>query len=283
MLFGDTILIDQTEILIGEWLDYIYYNKPSEYPTYLKTRHNHKLSDFEKEKLKKQKNDQSLFPDLEVIKSFPGSYVFQNCEKCELITFSSIATKIQLPVNADSLKDKDSKNRLMNYLFSPVTGITYEQAIKFCAWRTLVDSLRYFEKSLDGYYAYVYDLPTPQFIDAINPNQDSIANKKGIIANYNYKNSTYSIKKKHATINEDCGKTLINAHSFFDSNKSVVSSTRDMQGNAAEMTKIKGIAKGGSFHHFASQSMKGIDNYYSQPEVWLGFRCIARPRKINAP
>jgi len=287
--FGDTILIDHTEILVGEWLDYVYYNDPTQYPSYLKSG-GIDLSDLEKSKLKKQKIDTSLLPDLKVIEHLEGSYVFNGCSDCELLRFSSIACKVQLPFPTDSLLNKKSKVRLLKYLNTPITGISYNQAIDFCKWRTMTDSLRYFtppdwtnlgvaRARITHGESYIFSLPTPQEFDNINPNQDSIANRKGIIANYNYKNAQYSTKKSKAIENDECGKTLMKFYSFFDSNKGIYETTVDMQGNAAEMTSVKGIAKGGSYFHNANESLKGKNNLYTKPEAWLGFRCVARRRK----
>ncbi|NQX97406.1 MAG: SUMF1/EgtB/PvdO family nonheme iron enzyme [Flavobacteriales bacterium] len=281
--FGDTILIDHTEILVGEWLDYVYYNDPSKYPSYLK-RGGVDLSDLEKSRLKKQKIDKSLLPDLSVISHIEGTYIFNGCDKCDLIRFSSIACKIQLPVPSDSLLNRQSKLRLQKYLETPITGISYNQAIEFCKWRTITDSLRYFIPVGDTVpfithgESYIFSLPTSEEFDNINPNQDSIANRKGIIANYNHKNAQYSTKKSKSDENEECGKTLMKRYSFFDSNKWIYETTVDMQGNASEMTSTEGVAKGGSYFHYANQSLKGIENHYTKPETWLGFRCVARRR-----
>lgn len=43
----------------------------------------------------------------------------------------------------------------------------------------------------------------------------------------------------------------------------------------AEMVSEKGVAKGGSFTHPLDSCKISIDQYYFQPEVWLGFRCVA--------
>lgn len=282
--FGDTILIDHTEILVGEWLDYVYYNDPTQYPSYLKNG-GIDLSDLEKSKLKKQKINTSLLPDLNVIGHLEGSYVFNGCNDCELLRFSSIACKVQLPFPTDSLLNKQSKIRLLKYLKTPITGISYNQAIDFCKWRTMTDSLRYYIAPgeaipfITNGESYIFSLPTPEEFDNINPNQDSIANRKGIIANYNYKNAQYSMKKSKSIENDECGKTLMKFYRFFDSNKGIYETTVDMQGNAAEMTSVKGIAKGGSYFHYANESLKGKNNLYTKPEAWLGFRCVARRRK----
>ena len=46
----------------------------------------------------------------------------------------------------------------------------------------------------------------------------------------------------------------------------------NLQGNASEMTNTKGIAIGGSFRHYAIESLNTKKQEYNQPEDWLGFR-----------
>lgn len=48
----------------------------------------------------------------------------------------------------------------------------------------------------------------------------------------------------------------------------------DLQGNAAEMTNEKGIAKGGSYIHPASECLPEAIQNYSSPQPWLGFRLM---------
>ena len=48
-----------------------------------------------------------------------------------------------------------------------------------------------------------------------------------------------------------------------------------LSGNVAEMIAEKGISKGGSFFHDLELCKKESKIEYSQPAVWLGFRCIA--------
>jgi formylglycine-generating enzyme required for sulfatase activity len=46
-------------------------------------------------------------------------------------------------------------------------------------------------------------------------------------------------------------------------------------GNAAEMVSDKGIAKGGSYFHYASKAKIDQHQNYRNPEPWLGFRPVA--------
>lgn len=52
-------------------------------------------------------------------------------------------------------------------------------------------------------------------------------------------------------------------------------------GNVAEMTLIKGIAKGGSWFHTLSESKIKSNIIYQQPEAWLGLRNVCTWVKVN--
>ena len=45
-------------------------------------------------------------------------------------------------------------------------------------------------------------------------------------------------------------------------------------GNVAEMTSIKGIAKGGSWKHTEDEISVDKDFEYTESTSWLGFRCV---------
>lgn len=53
-------------------------------------------------------------------------------------------------------------------------------------------------------------------------------------------------------------------------------------GNVAEMTMVKGLAKGGSWKHDPEQSRPGKYQSYTESENWLGFRCVAILRPTSA-
>jgi hypothetical protein len=50
-----------------------------------------------------------------------------------------------------------------------------------------------------------------------------------------------------------------------------------MIGNVAEMLAEKGICKGGSFYHALDDCKITGQLTYTQPEPWLGFRCVCVP------
>lgn len=282
MKIGDSIMIDEAEISIGEWLDFVSYHDVKNYPSYVNRK---LLTDQEKTILLATPFDTNILPDMNIISAFPFSYLFKKSNKCEAIKHSSISCNVFLAVDSDSLKNPSSKKRLIAYLNMPIVGISYELANKFCQWRTTVDSLRFYipptpialgRLRVETLYgtAYIYRLPTPKEFDKLNPAHDSIYNKKTSVSRFNYKNSTYPSRK-----NNLCGKSPINVYSFQSSTKSVISGTENMQGNVAEMTTVEGIAKGGSYNHFAKESYPAVDNIYDAPQSWLGFRCVGLPRQ----
>ena len=145
----------------------------------------------------------------------------------------------------------------------PITGVSYEQAVGFCEWRTKVL----------GNNKFVFRLPTPDewkdfalsgFSDSERKNgtKDSLDNKKCLIYNFNSsckcRNHEYKIKLLGVGLNMPDKKGAF-----------------DVFGNVSEMTSVKGKSKGGNFKLHASQCHPDSTQNYEKPEIWLGFRCIA--------
>ena len=287
---NDSLLADQTEIRVGEWLNYIYYHNLKNYPMNIFTKEPKNVNLFND--ILNTNIDTTLLPDKNILDQLPEKYLFKKCKTCELIKYNSLCDWTSLPFEKDSLDNKQSKRRLLNYLELPIVGITYEQAIAFCNWRTTYDSTEWYIPKgfppitfLTSRHEFVFKLPTPEEFDKLNPAADSIYNKKGIIAGFNYKGATYSCKKRRIKENNQCGKTrmtiFFNFPNYYRSTKAKYSDGKisEVQGNVAEMTTIKGVSRGGSYHHFAKDSYRGINNYYEKPELWLGFRCVVVRRK----
>lgn len=285
---------DETEILVEEWLEYLYYNDCKRIKAYIENLSvsEKNISSEEREILINVQIDTSLLPIKEFLISNSQSYIFSKCKKCSLISAAGLHGLILLPVDSDSLNNKQSLKRLKYFLETPISGISYEQAIEFCKWRTQVDSLiivyqlQRDDRSVElpksklwdentQMRCFKYYLPTPEQFDAMNFSFDSISHKQKFFSSFNYKNSKYS--KCHSLSETDlrCGHMPINGFSFFHPTSWPKGYwVLNTQGNVAEMTSIKGIARGGSYYHLAKESYPRINNYYSKPELWLGFRCI---------
>jgi hypothetical protein len=272
---NDTLLADLAEITIGDWLFYIYYADLFEFP-YI--RDWGKITEEEKQRLYAVQTDPARFPAVEFMNSLDDKTIFQKCKYCSVISIYRVDVKCYLPVEADSIQTRESKRRLLNTLKLPVAGITYEQALSFCSWRIQVDSIR-------NKRDYNYRLPTPSEFDLINPFQDSVSTGKYARSLFNYRGAYYPIGKNQYTKDHSvAGKKTSQCYTFCShiKNKTTHQFFFNVRGNVAEMTSIKGIAKGGSYVHPANESFATINNPYTKPELWLGFRCFAERKKLNA-
>ncbi len=168
------------------------------------------------------------------------------------------------------------------YNYYPVVGISYEQAVEYCKWRSKTVNLFYYLKnhnikySVDKNYSnidipevYRYTLPTKEIlteIEAIKMDEDVIKKiKKKNSVEYNYK-----IPNDTNFHNPFVFTALVSA---YYPNKLGLYNTL---GNVAEMSSTKGIAKGGAYIHTKEEIESTKEFSYSKPERWLGFRCICK-------
>ncbi len=162
----------------------------------------------------------------------------------------------------------------------PVVGISYEQAVDFCKWRT--DRVK-----------ELYEI-------------QQLKNKKAIYpVNFEYRlpsklewermaNVGYSEKMMKKIIGKYKGKSLANFRKGKGDNMGVAGDLNDnadvtapvesywpnalgcynLIGNVAEMTNVKGIAKGGAWNHEEDDIAIEKDFNYAKQSAWLGFRCV---------
>jgi antitoxin component YwqK of YwqJK toxin-antitoxin module len=281
---NDSLLADQTEIRVGEWLDYIFYHDATDSSQYLFWRK--RMSQAELDRLLNVTIDSALLPDKDILNQLPEKYLFKKCKNCELISFKSLDTKVQLPVEKDSLKTVESKKRLVAYLNLPIVGIRYEQAVAFCKWRTYIDSIRWaaFSNSQPSWnrHDYVFQLPTPEQFNQMNTAFDSVNKEKESVSLFNYKNAKYPSIGAKEDEKKQFGNSRIGVYHLHLNTKN---NSIGIQGNVAEMTSVKGIAMGGSYYQYAKDSYANKNNYYQKPELWLGFRCVVirGPVKFKDP
>jgi len=182
-------------------------------------------------------------------------------------------------------------HRHPGYNYYPAVGISYEQAVEFCKWRTYITNLgayldemkfeNYEEHYNDSFQIkFYYRLPTLQEWEMISAGtlnvNDFPYGAKEINPVWKRKkikafNCIYPDEKK---VVDSAGKrnyytTVVN--SFYLN----TSGCYNMIGNVAEIVSEKGVAKGGSFVHSLDSCKISSNQYYSQPERWLGFRCVA--------
>lgn len=158
----------------------------------------------------------------------------------------------------------------------PVVGISYEQVLAFCKWRT---------ERVKEYYAIwkkqsleiEYTLPSKSEWELISNNGLEVLsnggkNKKGLMRlNCSCAGDTLCAFWKlneYAVDPDPVYSYWKNAFGLFNT-----------FGNVAEMVIEKGISKGGSWRHTLEFCRVGKDISYEKPEAWLGFRCVCRVNK----
>lgn len=152
----------------------------------------------------------------------------------------------------------------------PVVGITFEQAIAFCKWRTERVKEFYgiaYKKSLK----IEYKLPSKEEWEFISNLGSGVFHNKG--KNEKGLFSLNCIREDFDTLNTSQSK-------FNDVTAPVYSYWKNyfglfnMIGNVAEMIDQKNICKGGSWKHHLNECRVGKDIQYTKSEAWLGFRCV---------
>lgn len=163
----------------------------------------------------------------------------------------------------------------------PVVGISYEQAVQYCKWRTervkeLFKTKALTDKKNVYPINFEYRLPTKE--------EWETAAKIG-----------YSEKTKKQLENKYKGQILANLKrniednvvvaGNFSQNADVTAPVKsywpnaigcyNLIGNVAEMISQQGLAKGGSWMNESSEVYIEKDLTYTKPTAWLGFRCVA--------
>lgn len=193
----------------------------------------------------------------------------------------------------------------------PVVGVSYDQAVQYCSWRTdrvyemslikagLIPVNRqqtkenYFtaERYLAAQYMELtpekniavprYRLPTEDEwelaacgrLDAsIFPYGYDLSDKK-IAAKLSKGQQVFQSRQVVKMQNKSASPFTAPARSGFANGHELY----NMIGNVAEMTAEEGSCKGGSFLHALEESKITARVSYTRPEPWLGFRCVCVP------
>lgn len=165
----------------------------------------------------------------------------------------------------------------------PVVGVSYQQALDYCQWRTervnemiyLRDNKLSFEtmgQNKDFPIVYVYRLPTEEEWELIATFDYSKKTKKKLKKKRNLGLKKFNLmstefNERPEDINTDI---TAPAQSYWPNSLGVY----NMIGNVAEMTSQEGLAKGASWQSTIEEASPENDFEYTQPECWLGFRCI---------
>ena len=238
---NDTLYIDETEVTNISWREYLYY-----------------LSSIEKDEGKYQ----TALPDTLVWNS---------------------------DTSASPLSEYYHRHPSFNNY--PVVGISYLQAIEFCKWRTYAANQGIYLGKIKNPMTHLkdsfpikfyYRLPTQEEWETV-----ASGNLTATEFPYGYKDVYTKWRGKKSKM-FNCIFPGDHPHPSDPHSPDIKIYTADVKaflpnfydaynmiGNVAEMISEKGVAKGGSFIHPLDSCKVSINQYYSKPEMWLGFRCIA--------
>jgi hypothetical protein len=260
-------LIDETEISVAEWLEYCYYSNAVMDSFYLENRLNMAQKTFLLS---------ASLPQIQVARNYESIKQFiSNPSDRILKSFDGLRGTVYLPISRDAYKVDSIKNKLVFYLSTPITNITFEQVISFCKWRSGIDELVSRCRKID--YFFQYTLPSKDWCYRLIPKNDSVDYSRNASFNYRYAQITKLDKKDAESVYNYrmCGKYPMSIFSFKHSIAYKKCKLYNLRGNVAEMTSEKGIAFGGSYFHSAHSSNANNFQKYESSEEWLGFRCIA--------
>lgn len=170
----------------------------------------------------------------------------------------------------------------VNYYFQhqaykdyPVVGISYEQAVSYCKWRT--DRVKEIYKIRNKKRDFVpkdfqYRLPASGEWETVA--RAPYSEKTMKLLNKKYKGySRYNFKRtiiQTSSAQHDNADVTAPVYAYWPNNFG----TWQIFGNVAEIVSEKGIAKGGSWFHLEADATIEKDFIYNKPKIWLGFRCV---------
>lgn len=147
----------------------------------------------------------------------------------------------------------------------PVVGISYEQALDFCKWRTNNNKSK---------INYKFRLPTKkEWLELANID----LNKK----------SKNKLKRKQTACQREAENRILCGNFICDSAYNVTAlapiesyypnaiGAFNVIGNVAELVSEKGIAMGGHFNSDFDEFAIEKEYTYTSQKAWLGFRCVA--------
>ena len=270
--YSDTVIIDETEITVGEWMEYCTYSDVTLQKLYV-GHQTKEEKDLLLNILQKYSFPKNLRPT--VFENSIIEQIFENEGKRTIYEVAGLRGYIYIGV-PEMLASIDSINKnIKKYLSLPITGISFSQVNEFCRWRTFTDSLSASINLKDNYYSFA--LPDKEVIFQL-PELDSVSSKKDF-AHFNYFNAKTDYKRSRLFEYANVGLGLTSVFSFDDFKCKNGMKLYGILGNFSEMTSQNGVAYGGSFYHFAVNAHKEI--LYVNEEKWLGFRCVAVQKKFK--
>lgn len=160
----------------------------------------------------------------------------------------------------------------------PVLGVSYEQVIQFCKWRTEMVSMFIAKSKKYPLINFEYRLPTKKEWETLAYNGREEFYNNGFNDKQQAKmNIVRDVKDSigMASANSDNADVTAPVYSYWKNFFGLY----NMIGNVSEMVLEKGISKGGSWHNKLEECRVGKDITYEKPSAWLGFRCVCVVKK----
>jgi formylglycine-generating enzyme required for sulfatase activity len=182
------------------------------------------------------------------------------------------------------------------FRYYPLVGVTYQQAINYCKWRSEMASenvnleLKYlgFDKRIYFHYRLPtekeFELAVSKFAKAELRNFDKQDFRNLKSKNFNIrKKELFEYKIPSVVCEYNLPKTHFSASDKIEGFNFLGWTTENARGkevynllgNVAEMTAEIGLAKGGSWKNSFEKCNANNDFQYECPTEWLGFRCVA--------
>lgn len=247
---GKTLYVAETETTTAQWIDFINYFKTQEI----------------------------LLPDDSVLIPNPFNTCVKNMFFDKRTLYRDTVWK--------NTKGKNEQT-LVQCSRLPITGVTFEQAQRYCEYIGLKMSETATWPEAEG---PEFRLATPEEYAAMLQNEfDRLEKSKSSFKKgnpfatglndhgclmFNHRHNSWC--ESNIRLRSEYGYAVpMPVQTFFPDQFGVW----DLQGNVAEMTSEKGVAVGGSCINSAAECQPGVVAKYNAPEYWLGFRVVAEFRK----
>ncbi|MFN3529307.1 MAG: formylglycine-generating enzyme family protein [Bacteroidia bacterium] len=163
----------------------------------------------------------------------------------------------------------------------PLVGVSYEQTVAYCAWRSKrVNEVLFVNENRGSKMARDTQLPIPEKVRYRLPTKEEW--ELAAVGQLDILLFQHQTPKQVAYYTREMFEqrfTLQDPERFLPlarwGTKAQKSKLFQMIGNVAEMTNIAGIAKGGSYMHAIGDCLPEVDLSYHGPTYWLGSRCVA--------
>jgi len=187
----------------------------------------------------------------------------------------------------------------------PVVGVNYDQAKKYCEWRTntyaeevflktgviqkitFPDSTRHFtiRRYLDGSFDWLVDRKSVPYARFQIPNNSEWEQIAGIDSGFEYGIDTSILKKRHrqtVTLFHTRDGHSPSLHMPLPLQAPTISYPENVYGlynligNVSELVRDSSIVKGGSYKDLVNDIGITGSEIFTEPNYWTGFRCICR-------